>query len=596
MLKNKTKYLLLAASIIVVFFVFNNHEPVNSNASAQIQPSSVPIKPDTIESVIKKIDTTNKVITIAKIKNKREKIIYRNNTPVLIVSASSAKLAKISDLKINDKITIFIGLHPTRSEYYLAGLIIRVDAPVKTTKKTITTKVVATKTPSPTIKKTITKTTSKTTASKPTVKLLTTPIATSTPPTAPAPKSTSTAFVSTTAPTPTTTTSTQPTPTPTPPAPLVLASSACAPLPAPTGATVIVSNWQELKTAVKNANENNGNVTILLNDGEYLAEHFLFIYAPNVAIRGKSGDRDKVTIKSPKMKGGASHIFGVIGDNITIADMSIGQVANHVIQVFGEKDADNLLVHNVRFFDSYEQLLKVSVDNKHKEIKPENGVVECSLFEYTAGVGPQWYIGGIDAHNAQNWIVRDNVFRNIISPTSDWAEHAIHFWNDSAGTFVDRNIIINSDRGIGFGLGEAKHTGGIIRNNMIYHNAKKGDVGIGLENASGAKVYNNTIFFEHNYPNAIEYRFAGTSAEIYNNLTNKKIQKREGNPVGDLQNNFTDALAQWFVNPSAGNLRLAQKREELVERGKAIDSVKTDIDGQNRPQGSGYDIGADEWK
>lgn len=599
MLKGKINLFFIGIAVMAMMVLFTQHSPAESANMAKTTPAT-PEKPLMIEATIQKIDTANKVITITKTKDLREKIIYKDKTPYLIMSTSETKAGKLADLKANDKIIIFVGYHPTRSEYYLAGLIISVNkttptVAIKPKQKTVAPPAAKVAGVKISAKKPIVKVAAKTITPKP---------AAITPRTAtvPTPKIEPTPTVNTTAttplppvpiiaPAPTATPTTTPTPILETPQ-----TSFCSPLPAPTGAVVTVSNWKELRTAVKNANENNGNVTIFLNDGEYLAEHFLFIYASNVAVRGKSGDRNKVIIKSPKMKGGASHIFGVIGDNVTIADMGIGQVANHIIQVFGEKDADNLLVHNVRFFDAYEQLLKVSTDNKHKEIKPENGIIECSLFEYTAGTGPQWYIGGVDAHNAHNWIVRDNIFRNIISPTSNWAEHAIHFWNDSAGTLVERNIIINSDRGIGFGLGDAKHTGGIIRNNMIYHNSSKGDVGIGLENANGVKVYNNTIFFEHNYPHAIEYRFAGTSAEIYNNLTNKKIQKREGNPVGDLQNNFTNALAGWFINPAAGNLRLTEKRDEVVDQGKTIENVKTDIDGQTRPQDNAYDVGADEWK
>lgn len=577
MLKNKVNLFLIFIAVVAMIVLFSKHSPAESADITKIQ-SATPEKPMMIEAVIKKIDKTNKIITIAKTKNNREKIIYRTDTPFLIISTTKTKQAKISDLKVNDKIIIFLGLHPTRSEFYLAGLFIQVDS------KSIT----------PTVKVTQAKTAvaKKAAVIKPAT--TTKPVAKATVK-APAPKPSVAPVVNTPKPT----TMTPPSPAPAvvaPPATPPLTYSSCSPLPAPTGNIVTASNWKELKTAITNANQNNGNVTILLNDGEYAAEHFLFIYASNVTVRGKSGDRNKVIIKSPKMKGGASHIFGVIGDNVTIADMSIGNVANHVIQVFGEKDADNLLVHNVHLFDAGEQLLKVSTDNKHKEVRPENSIIECSLFEYTAGTGPQFYIGGIDAHNAVNWIVRDNTFKNIRSPESKVAEHAIHFWNDSEGTLVERNTIINCDRGIGFGLGTSKHSGGIIRNNIIYHNSTKGDVGIGLESASNAKVYNNTIFVENDYWTAIEYRWAGTTGvEIFNNLINKPIMKRD-NGSANLQNNFTNATAEMFIDTSTGNLRLKQNIAGVVDAGITINSVNSDIDKQSRPQGNAYDIGADEWR
>ena len=193
-------------------------------------------------------------------------------------------------------------------------------------------------------------------------------------------------------------------------------------------------------------------------------------------------------------------------------------------------------------------------------------------------------------------MVNDNIFRNIASPSGSLAEHAIHFWNFSANNTIERNMIVNCDRGIGFGLGSSPNDGGIIRNNMIYNdgNGLFDDVGIGLESSPNTKVYNNTIFID--YPNAIEYRFTSTTnVDIANNLTNRLIKSRDGG-AANLTANYTNALNTWFIDPSQGNLRLNAFYPEAVDAGTDGVNVSMDIDQTPRPQSSSFDIGAHEFQ
>jgi len=360
------------------------------------------------------------------------------------------------------------------------------------------------------------------------------------------------------------------------------------------GTTVTVGTVNEIWAAINEANSSGGDRTILIEDGTYevaSTASFPYITASNVVFRSLSGNRDAVILEGGGMQSTSSteNGFLIAGDHVTIADLTIREVGNHGIQVSGH----HLYVHNVRIQNTYEQMLKGSTSAESIDM----GTVQCSLFEYTDGVGPNWYIGGLDIHKGNGWLVRDNVFYDIASPSGSLAEHAIHFWNNSMHNTVERNFIYNYDRGVGFGLGnnDPQNEGGIIRNNMIYNNGEAlfDDVGIGLESSPNTKVYNNTIYVQ--YDNAIEYRFTSTTnADIINNLTNKAITSRDGGS-GNLQTNITNAVADWFQDLNSGDLRLGLGINAVLDQGTALpDFVTDDIDQTLRPQNAAYDIGAQE--
>lgn len=364
--------------------------------------------------------------------------------------------------------------------------------------------------------------------------------------------------------------------------------------------TVSVSNASQLQSAVQAANSAGGNRIISLADGTYTLTDTLYVNAPGVTITGASGNRANVIIQGDAMSSGAKvkNLIRASGSNFTVKDLTLQKSGWHLLQVVGELNADNARISNVIFRDAWEQMLKVTIDQSNYNNTSDNGILENSLFEYTAGIGPQYYIGGLDVHGGKNWIVRNNTFKAIASPSNSVAEFAVHFWNRSADPLVENNIFVDCDRAIGFGLDSRGNTGGIVRNNMIFHannGAPFADVAIYLDDSPGTQIYNNSIYTEHGYPRSIEYRFPTTSGVlIVNNLTNRPIASRDG-ATGTAGNNYETASASWFVNRTQGNLRLTSAVSAVVDKGRTVSGLQKDIDGDARPQGSGIDIGADEW-
>ncbi len=300
-------------------------------------------------------------------------------------------------------------------------------------------------------------------------------------------------------------------------------------------AAVIVHTVTELVDAV-NATAHGGDTTILIADGMYLLNgNYLRISKNGVTVRSQSGNREQVTLDGNYR---TTEIFQIVASDVTIADLTLKRALDHPIHVMATAGSDvtGTLIRNVHIVDPGQQAIKINPDGGRTHFV-DNGRITGCLIELTAsGRAKVWdhngscYTGGIDAHQADNWIIEDNKIKGFWC-SGGLAEHTIHFWSNSMNTLVQRNLIIDCDRGIGFGLGNSGHSGGIIRNNMIYHGPDHGhsDVGIGLESASGAQVYNNTVFQQHGYPNAIEYRFtASNSLTIANNLCNRLITSRNG--------------------------------------------------------------------
>ncbi len=392
--------------------------------------------------------------------------------------------------------------------------------------------------------------------------------------------------------------------------------SDCVPLPAPSGSIVTVDTVGELETAVNTATPN---TTILIADGVYQLDGvYLRLATPNVTLRAASGNREAVILDGNYV---TTEIIQVVASNVTVADITLREAFYHPIHVMTTDAGDtlNTLIYNVHIIDPGEQAIKINpaVDGTY----PDDGVVACSHLELTDAGRPfirnNCYTGGIDAHQAEGWVIRDNLIEGFWC-AEGLSEHGIHLWRGCRDTVVERNVLRDNARGIGFGLAESgdgrtysdnpcpsasggyvDHFGGIIRNNFVF--ASDGglfasdsgfDCGICLWQACGAHIFNNTVVSTQAPFSSIEWRFDNTDIELRNNLVSHNLRDRGGTAV--LSHNLQNAPLSLFVDGANGNLHLLSTASAAIDQAMVLAEVTDDVDGQPRPFGPAPDLGADE--
>ncbi len=361
----------------------------------------------------------------------------------------------------------------------------------------------------------------------------------------------------------------------------------CPPLELPSGSTETVSTESALRDRAYNAP---AGTTILVQPGTYNMGNFIQIVNQGVSIRGSTGSRDHVILDFGGMVGGH---FGILvdADDVTIANLTIRNSTDHGVSIQGN---DRPVLYNLHVIDIFDQLIKVNPVGDGSE----DGLLACSRLEYTTAA-PNEYTNGISAHLAHRWTVRDNAWYRIRTP-GNTPVPTILFWSGSTDTVVERNLLVDCYQGISFGNashGSGDHTGGVVRNNMIFASLAH-DVVIEMVHATGWLVANNTALLLN--PDAgltwgMEARFADTSGEFAYNLTNMSIWGNRDGASGILTGNLTSAASDWFVDAASGDLHLAATATTAIDGAVTLSAVPDDYDGGPRPTGSAPDVGADEY-
>jgi parallel beta-helix repeat protein len=191
---------------------------------------------------------------------------------------------------------------------------------------------------------------------------------------------------------------------------------------------------------------------------------------------------------------------------------------------------------------------------------------------------------------------------NLVSfcQVHDNVGHGIHVYSQDNTTAAHDNVVQsnrifnNGSRGILIGSG-AKN---IAYNNLVYGNGKvfgAPGITVGFGTVSSNKVYNNTIYNNAGYGITVGDYGTVTNTEIKNNILylNGADGIRDTGTSTVKANNLTSDPK--LLNPGAFDFHL-KTDSPAINRGIVVSGVSTDYEGNSRPQGSAYDIGAYEYR
>jgi hypothetical protein len=351
----------------------------------------------------------------------------------------------------------------------------------------------------------------------------------------------------------------------------------------------------------------NAGGTILLADGYYKLSRVIVLEGKKqITIRSANEDPAKVILSG---KGWDSNAKGddilriARCEGVTIANLTFTDCRSYGVKVEAEHAPKDIHIYNCRFRNIGVRAIKGSA-GQDPNIRAARGSVRYCHFENTRVPPAEWLFGGdyiaaIDMMALEDWTFSDNSFEGIKGRTGG-GRAAIFIWVRSRRVMVERNIIVNCDRGVAFGnpgrstantVGErpAYVIDGAIRNNFI---ADGSDCGIELWYADRIKVSHNTIWRpERNWSRGIRVGTGTRHTDIVNNLVHGEIRLEGGE--AELRANLAGRLEGYFIDPASGNLALTRAATGAIDQGVSLPEVAKDI--RQRARTSRPDLGAWEF-
>jgi len=256
--------------------------------------------------------------------------------------------------------------------------------------------------------------------------------------------------------------------------------------------------------------------------------------------------------------------------------------------------------HAVLKIDQHSHHIRIS----HSEIRnsPGNGVLVGTSTDYLEFMDVEVHdLGAYGFYIGGNHILIDGA---TIHDVGGYGIHAYAGACERPDGCVSNNIIRNSR---------------VFRVRRFLHSSGdwKDPVGIGIFTGPGNIVVDNVVTGTGSDAHfwGIRVQYGAAAAQIYNNtlfdmemciyidepdaVIRNNVMYQCETPIGDYgagtdeSHNLTNDPR--FVDAAAGDFRL-QADSPAIDAGTAIDMFDTDMEGTPRPQGSGWDIGAFEYR
>jgi hypothetical protein len=389
---------------------------------------------------------------------------------------------------------------------------------------------------------------------------------------------------------------------------------------------------QPLATPAKALDIANPGDTIYLREGRYVIEHFLWIDKANLTIASNPNEKAAIVGGIEENDKNPTSVIITAASNISILNLEIEGGSYYGIKVDIDKEpaSRGVTIRNCYIHGSGRDCIKTfNADNlliENCEIGPSGlrdpsnaegidsigsiGVTIRNCYVHDAATTGIYLKGG-----ARNGVIERNRVEHsrgagiLLGQDTDleyMRDKTIYECLDS----VARNNIIADTQYAGIGT----YSGSNVRfeNNTIYEAAKQGQAGFYVVwnkrevPAQKVSFKNNIVVVNSHRPQVFLFNLSDQLVSEANLYFGNRLFRRESKALGRVDD-WT--FPQWkqgmkvdvrslFADPllDEDNLFKPRTGSPAFDRGEALVEVKTDYAGVNRPQGTGYDIGAHEGK